>query len=211
MRYFFIFLFSVFSSVCYGQINIINQSLTESSINIFYIGIENVIKLKGVKNESYYNIVIKGGGSQIRKENKSYIVSVNSVVDSCILSVYNQKGKNVFERWYKTRIIPNPVATLAGLKDTTININRLLVNPFIYVVFPGCYLRHQFKIISFAAIFITDSDSIKTLSIGSTLSEEQVKLTKQLNHADKIYFDGLYATCPDCRSRKLPSFWIKIE
>ncbi len=62
-------LFTALSVTVYGQVNIINESLTDSSINIFYIGVDNKISITGKMYNEATNVVrISGGGSSIYKE-----------------------------------------------------------------------------------------------------------------------------------------------
>jgi GldM C-terminal domain len=211
MKYCFLFISVLFSSLSHGQVDIINQSLTDSSINIFYIGVDNAIKLKTAKSESEYNIVIKGTATIFHEGGKNYIVRVSSVVDNCIVDVYDKAGKKVLERSYKTRTIAPPIATLNGLKDTVMRISRILINPLIRVIFPECYFRFNYKVTSFHATFIQGEDSTTTVAKDNVLSTEQIQILKTLQTGNKIYFDNIRTVGPDGRGQKLQPFWIRIE
>jgi hypothetical protein len=203
-----IFLF--LASVCKGQINIINQSLTDSTLNILYIGVDNRIKVTGY-NDSY-NLTITGGGGSLYKTGKNeYIVHSSTPTMLCELVIL--KGtKHIFRKSYEVRTISTPIATTCGLKDTTVKAGDLLVNPFVSVFTPGCYLRLNYRIISFHATFIQDTDSTITISKSNMFSTEQIQMIKILKPGDKIYFDDLRYIGPN-DARNLPPlpFWIKIK
>jgi hypothetical protein len=88
MRFILIVIPLFFASVGLCQINIINRHVSDSSINIFYIGVDNVIELKGVKNEAEYSVSVTRAGSEMRRQGKGiYLVRVHKVTDTCILVV----------------------------------------------------------------------------------------------------------------------------
>jgi hypothetical protein len=90
-------------------------------------------------------------------------------------------------------------------------LNRLLLNPVISIITPGCYYDFGHRVISFTATFVQGYDSLSTQTMGNQLSREQLKLAKELRSGDVIYFDGFKVTCYDCRLFAAPPFWIKIE
>jgi GldM C-terminal domain len=211
MKYIFILISLIFSSVSHGQVNIINQSLTDSSLNFLYIGVDNRIRVTGL-TDNYRIAISGGGGSIIKTEKNQYVVHVNSVTDLCELTLL--KGtKSIFRKPYKVRTISTPITTVGGLKDTAIRVSLILTNPFISIVAPGCYFRLNYRVTSFEATFIQDADSTGTTTINNDniFSPEQIKIIKTLKPGDNIYFDNIRAIVPGNRGYKIPSFWIKIE
>jgi GldM C-terminal domain len=209
MKYIFILISLFFSSVGHGQINIINLSLTDSSLSFLYMWVDNRISVTGSADN--YSLAISGGGGTIQKAGKNqYIVRVTSVTDLCELTLL--KGtKSIFQKPYKVRTISNPIATGGGLNDTTVRVGVLLANPFISVVAPGCYFRLNYRVMSFRATLMQDTDSTITINNGNIFSTEQIRMIKMLKPGDKIYFDNIRATGPDSRIGTLPPFWIRIE
>lgn len=69
MKYIFTLIFLFFTTVSHGQINIINQSLTDSSRNFLYIGVDNRISITGSADN--YSMAISGGGGTILKDGKN--------------------------------------------------------------------------------------------------------------------------------------------
>ncbi len=203
-------LFTILSITGNSQINIINESLTDSSKNIFYIGVDNRVRITGFPDNCRLAITGGGGTLQTSGNDHQYIVRVSTPIDDCQLILL--KGtKNIFRKSYLIRTIGDPVATLSGIKDTTVNRNRILFNPFLSIVIPNCYVQLNYQVISFTATFINGSDSILTIANGNLLSKEQVSLVKEVDAVSKIYFDNIRAYRPDGRTRKIPPFWIKIQ
>jgi hypothetical protein len=206
-----LFFVSLFSPIfVFSQFNVTCLRLTDSTKNIFYIGADNPIRVSTTKNFSNYQITMEGAGSSLFKTGlNEYIVGV-STPGTCSLKI-KQNGKQVFYKEFKVDTLPKPVATLSGMHDTTVSKNRILANPFISVIIPNCLYQHGFYVISFQAIFIDGNDSTYTIARSNYLSEEQIRLVKSENQFNKIYFNGIRALCPECRTQALPPFWIKIE
>jgi len=201
-------LFTIISINVRGQVYIFNQNLTDISINIFYIGVDNRISILWLAD---YKIAISGGGGTIQKTGKDqYVVRVTTPTDNCEIIITNGT-KNIFRQSYFVRTIGDPVATLSGIRDTIVSKNRILLNPFLTVVIPNCYYNHNRRVLSFSATFINDRDSVPTITNGNLLSQDQLKLVKEANTGSKIYFDNIRAIGPDERARKLFPFWIKIQ
>lgn len=215
---FFVYMRSIIISVLLttaiktsAQINIICPRLTDSTLNYFYIGVDNPIEIVGIKMTSNHKISIAGGYSSIMSlGGNNYFVRTTAVTDSCLITIYEGR-KEIFRKRFNTREIANQVATLAGLRDTSISKNFILLNPFLSVIFPSCYFRSNFHVTSFGATFINSLDSLKTITSGYYLSQEQIKLIKETETGSKILFENIRATGPDDRTRALSSFWIKIQ
>ena len=150
----------------FSQIDIINQSLTDSSQKILYAGTENVIVVKGLENTSY-KINITGSGAFINKiENNIYAVRVITSKEICEISI-TKNNKNVFRKSFTVKEIESWLAaTIGGFKDTIIRKERIFINPFISIIIPGSYYRHNYKVISFNAIFIQNGGSSITTAVS---------------------------------------------
>lgn len=155
-------------------------------------------------------IAVAGCGSSISKSaNQSYIIRVRTP-GICTLT-YSEYGKPLYTKKIRAELIPYPIATVSGLRDTLVKVTTLLVNPFISVRYPGCFLKINYSIISFKATFIKGTDSTEISAKTSSFSTEQIKLIKQSAPGDTIYFTEIRGASPDARISKLPSFWIRIE
>jgi hypothetical protein len=210
MKYSFLLISVLSSCVAYTQVDVINESLMDSSLNIFYIGVDNDIKIKVKSNIAEYTIAVKGSGSSISQVSSGHYSVTVRTLDSCKLVIY-KKGKEVLVRKYKVDSTPDPIATITGLRDTTMKLNRLLLNPFLMPVLPGCYLRNWFSITSFRAMVTRGNDSIEIMNAGNVFMESLVQQVKPLTHGDTIFFEDIRGVSRDDRTRKLSPFWIKIE
>jgi GldM C-terminal domain len=210
MRKLLLYLLSAFSIKASAQVDIINVSIADSTKPILYIGVDNYVSLKGKNNYVDYSISIAGTNSTITKTGPNKYIARVAEKGTAIIT-YTEKGKSPVKKNFLVEIVPDPIATLAGLYDTTINRNRILINPQLQVILPNCYYQHSYRVISFQAVFINGSDSIFTFSNYNRLTEEQLKLVRQQTSGATIYFDNIRALSTDSRTVTLQPFWIKIE
>lgn len=211
-----------------AQINIICPLLTDSTLNYFYIGVDNPIEIVGLKITPEHKIAISGEGSTVfsGKESKytpgnsiftagenRYIVRTRTYSDSCFILIYKGK-KEIFRKRFISRAIPYPdltVATKARMDGKTISRDTLLRYPFLSATPPGSYLKDCYQVVSFY-ISVEIKDSVLSASAtGSQFSAEQVELIRNAGKSSFLTIENIRALCPDGRTRKLPPFWIKIE
>jgi hypothetical protein len=193
-----------------AQIDIECLKLTDNKRNLFYAGVDNPIKVHMNNPLDNYTISTIGAGSSLSKVGKGEYMIWVTTVDTCSI-IISQNQKEVFRKIFISNVIPNPVASLRGMHDTTVKRNWILANPSLSVIFPNCYYQHGFQIISFQAVFIEAGDSTFTVTNGNLLSSEQLKLVNRQISGNTIYFNEIRGTGTDSRTIKLPSFWIKIE
>jgi len=108
-------------------------------------------------------------------------------------------------------VLPNAFAGLNGLFNTTVSESKILTNPFLKIAIPNSYYRHNLQVLSFRADIIQGTDSTFTHANGYQLSQEQLKLIRQLNPGDEIYFSDIRVSCASSRIGTAPPFWIRIE
>ena len=213
MRLPIIVLFLLSATCIKAQLSIFNLSLTDSTQNIFYIGVDNIIKISGKQYDpvKHHTRIIGGGGTLLKKAKGVYIVKVQNETDHCQVWL-SENNKSVFKQNYVVRRIGEGIVRYGGLKDSNASVNQLLANPFIFVDIPGSYYKPNINITSFAATFIgSDFDSLVTVSTGARLTTEQIETVKKLRSGNRIYFNNIYALGPDSRRRKLSPFTITIK
>lgn len=213
MQIFLLISFVVCSVASKAQVQVYNRSLTDSTLPYFYIGVDNEIRIDWKNKLSpNHSISVQNGGSDIMQiSGNRYIVRVNAVTDECKVVIRDKSRKVILEKIYKVRTIPEPTPTLAGLRDTSVSLKRILLNPYLKVVYPNCFIKINYSILSFTMTSVIGGDSISISSNGNILSTAQIKVIRETENGNKLFFTDLRGTGPDERARKLKPFWIKIE
>lgn len=200
----------VSSSFSFGQISIINLSLTDSSLDIAYVGVDNHIALKGVNRLSTLIISVTNGTIEKYASNE-YLFRMQNT-DTSVFSV-KQNGKVIASKTFKGSTLPSPVAGLGNLKDSVVTMKQIELNPFLAIILPNCFYRNNSTILGFSAAFFNHetNDSLFTSADRNKLSPQQLKIIKELKSGDTIYFDNIRYVWPDSRTVKASPFRIYIK
>jgi hypothetical protein len=210
MRTMMTLLVLAFASSACAQYRVTDEKRIDTSVHVFYIGADNPVSVQADNPNSQFNLYIAGGGGTIRKESKDrYLVTVMTQ-SQCTLGIV-EGTKIRWKRSYKIETLPDPVATVTGLRDTTISKNRLLNNPFENIVLPNCNYDHEMRVISFDITIISATDSVETRSNGNSFSQSQIDLIRQAVPGDTIFFSEIRVLAPGDRTRKLAPFWLRIQ
>jgi hypothetical protein len=214
MKQLLIFVFTLISATVNGQVNIYNVSLTDTTKNIFYIGVENKIIITGKEYNDVTNAVhISGGGASIYKESvNNYIVRVTSVTDECKILVTGKKGKMIVEKIFTVKLITDPVLQFGSFRNNeTASVNEILNNPFLNVVIPDCYYQYNIQIVSFEiGVSVKDSVILESTT-GNKLSDKQKELISSSDDNNMITVENIRVLRPDGSKAKLPSLVIYIR
>ena len=201
------FLFPIFLN---AQVNIVNRSLIDSSLNIAYCGVENVIELTGYKGSGKISSLATNGTLTELGQHK-YVLKPSKEGD-CLISFHNDRKKIITKTFRCDSLKGELKIRLARVTDTVATIHQILANPFLISEIPGSYYKSPVYITSFVATFIAvNFDSLRTEATEHLLTQEQVNIVKQLHRGDKILFQNIYFFWPDGRRRKYPPFVITIK
>ncbi|MFN8289729.1 MAG: GldM family protein [Chitinophagaceae bacterium] len=196
-----------------GQVQVINLSLTDSSLNYFYIGADNLLKVnwKGIDPLTATISVLDGAGRITKTDDTHFFVQVITVTDSCRLEIRQKGGKLLFGRYYKCRVINPVIARPGNLSDSVVTVKEVLINPYITALSPGCFYDLRYQIVSFSTDIIHDGETAFIAAYGNLFNPEQLKLIKTLVHGDQIYFHDIRINYADSRTSQLPPFRIYIK
>jgi hypothetical protein len=194
----------------FGQVSITNERLTDSTLNIFYIGVDNPIKLTSKKPDHLYRVIIQGSGSAITRVGPHSFIVRATTIGTCKVTVM-EGSKQVLAKEYKVDTLGPAFASLNGFYNTTITKSKLLLNPFLKIVSPGSYYELNYKIVSFSIAFIKNGDSTVRTQRGHIFSKEQFEQSQQVKSGDELWIHDISVNDPDSRTTPMPSFRIKIE
>jgi hypothetical protein len=206
-------LFTILSVAAYSQIKIINESLTDTTKNIFYIGVDNKISITGKDYHEATNVVrISGGGASISKESANmYIVRATTVTDQCKIWITSNKGEKISEKLFSVKPLLYPEAQLGLFRNSEeASSNEILLNPFVNISSPGCYFEYNIQIVSFDLTVAIKDSVIDASTTGNQLSAKQTEL---IRNADKglLTVENIRALFPDGKTRKFPSLIIYLK
>ncbi len=194
----------------FGQTSIQNISLTNPDLNIFYVGVDNIVEVKGLGRDTTIKIVSATG--QVSKWSDKFIVR-HSFATNDTLSIY-VSDKLVAKKFYEIKKIGDPIVRLGNITDTTATIQEILSDKKINAVIPDCYYDHRFRVLRFS-IIITNNNGVQVFQQediqNNELPKKVSKLISKLHSGDKIKLTEITATCRDCALRRLDDITLTIK
>ena len=195
----------------FSQVNIINRSLTDSSLNIAYIGVENAIELFGFKNSTTNLGFTTTNGSMSGVGQGRYILRPEKAGE-CIIS-FQSKGQKIVSEVFRIDTIFNLTARLAGVRDSFATIQEIISSPFLIIESPKSFYKVRCLVRSFVLSMDAPGfeDSNPYEIVGYVIPPYVIKRIKELRKGDEMWFDQIIMNCADCRTRKIPPFKIIIK
>jgi len=203
----------------FAQLNIINRSLTDSSLNIAYIGVENAIELTERKN-NHRTISFSATNGTITNVGENRYVLRPLKPGECVIT-FTEKNKVLAKKAFFIDNVPEPGPRFSNVNDSIqkgdtkylkISLSRLVNDPVLRIYAPKCFLKEKGQILSYRITYdgpgFEDQDEI--LVTGSRLSEDQVKLiSKRFRNDTYMFVDEIRCVFPDGRIYRLvPLFYI---
>jgi len=161
MKILLFYLFFFWSFPGFSQYQILNNSLTDPSIPILYVGIDNIIEVKGI--DDFLDYQLNDSFKKISKENNKksifriYINTSTANYDTVNLILNNQI---IFTKIYKKEIIQDPIAMVGNITDSVASTQEIVSNTLLSVYIPECYYKFNYWILSYSVYFIIDGDSV---------------------------------------------------
>jgi hypothetical protein len=187
-----------------------NLSLTDSSLRILYIGVDNYLQITGIKKPENLEVTISGGATVIRQHEPFRYIVRTSVVGQSTLSIF-LKGKLLKRIEYNVYTLGPAVAGVNYKRNTTLRKNEIPEAPRINLYVENAKLRVNDQVVSFTMYLKIKGDSLFLPTQGNQLNQQQLNTIRQLNTRAILFFDDIRVKCSSGRTTKAEPFWIKIE
>jgi hypothetical protein len=215
-----IFLLTLISPlVSLSQVNIINRSLTDSSLKIAYIDVRNILELTGRKSPNALSFSTTNGTLMSLSENQ-YVLRP-SKEGECVVSFFD-KGKKIASKIFRVESFSDPVRTFGGRYDSVdkdgytyfITYINLINDPVFRIKIPNCYFKDPWKIVSYR-ITLDSLSGNQTMTefvvTGQEPTKEQIQIIKNYGANTFMTVEDIRATSPDGRVRRLIPLIINIK
>lgn len=169
-----------------------NLSLTNPEKNIVYMGLPNQVMIAGMKMPAADGYEGKYEIRDIQGE-KCTLIPVSTGNFSFTYTDVNSQDQTVY---FEARRIPLPDVHVAGMSADKCTVQEILDNPKLVIVcdIPDTYL--DYEIISYRFGCKVNNSYIEYQSAGSEMSADILRVIKQLQPGDKIYFDDVRLKMP---------------
>ncbi|MBE9469549.1 MAG: gliding motility protein GldM [Bacteroidetes bacterium] len=191
-----------------------NLVVSPTSMNVFYYKIDNPVEISvpGMPSDkilpSAVNATIKRsrkGGYVVRPTKTGGIVKIRVTAD------INGQKKLMGVKEFRIKLLPRPVAKVAGKSQGTIKKNLLLGAPGVNAELEDFVFDLRFKVKSFTVTATVAGYSKSVQQRGSKFSSNQRRFIKNLKSGSNLIIEDIKAAGPDARLRELSPLVFKIK
>jgi gliding motility-associated protein GldM len=180
-------------------------------MNVLYIGYPNKVTVSaaGVGAEK---ISISASGANIQRTgNGEFVVNVSNQSDNFIITA-SAEGKTIGSAAYRVRQIPEPSASVGGLKSGSyVNLPQLAAQTGVFAGIDNFPLPLKYTVNRFTVIGLTeDGDIIKEVCQGNLFSPRAKQIIRSAKSGDIISIEDIQVQGPG-RSMKLPGLYFNIN
>jgi gliding motility-associated protein GldM len=180
-------------------------------MNVLYIGYPNKVTVTaaGVGAEK---VSINAPGARVDKTgNGEFIVNVSQQSDNFVITAYAD-GKNLGSAAYRVRQIPEPSASVGGLRSGAyVNLAQLAAQTGVFAGIENFPLPLKYSVSRFTVIgYNEDGDIIKEVCQGNLFSPRAKQIMRAAKSGDIISIEDIQVQGPG-RSMKLPGLYYNIN
>jgi len=129
-----------------------------------------------------------------------------------LISVYTKDGKMVKEAYFRVKVCPDPVAKIAGIKNSgKISKATLLAQNEVIAEMENFDFDLNFRVVSFTLSTIDKGYTFDRISQSNKFTEEQRNQLQKVQPGDKVFIDDIKAIGPDGTIRQLGNIALTIE
>jgi gliding motility-associated protein GldM len=187
----------------------IEGSIVPLKMNVLYIGVENPME-----------IVVSGFNSkelEIKTDNGDIVATENGYISrpaktGMAMITVSSKGRILKESQFRVKMVPDPVAMVAGIKGAgAIDKNVLLEQKGVVAIMENFDFDLVFKVVEFTVSAPVGKYAFDIKSSSNQFTNEQYDLIKKIEPGKKVYIENIKAVGPDGSIRQLGSMWLIIK
>ncbi len=187
--------------------------VSPTKMNVFYVGVDNPVDVSvaGVQPEKV-SIGISNGKSRKGKGDGSYIINPKRPGNSFVSVYANIEGdkKMIKRQEFRVKLVPDPVAKVAGKKSGGIAKNFLLAQVGVGAEMENFEFDLKFRVIEFTVSTTINGFLKEATSKSYKFSKAQKDLIRALNKGQKLYIEEIKAVGPDGQVRELQTIALSL-
>jgi gliding motility-associated protein GldM len=188
-------------------------TISPTSMNVFYVGVDNPVDISVPGGPERVIPTITVG--KIRPEGKNWIVydlpKGVTTATIAVNAVFAGKTKSMGSSLFRLKLVPDPVAKIAGVNTGNISKSLLMAQPYLVAEMPvGFDFNLKFVVTSFTFTTEVSGDIIETKVQGSRLTPEILKMVQNAKKNKRVWFEKINVRGPD-GDRSIADFLVKIN
>jgi hypothetical protein len=199
-----------------SQVTLRSLTVSHPDSNVVFIGIDNYLEVSTTDTKKDIRLYASKESVSVSKvSNTKFLIRVSTVGNS-IFEVYDYSKSPrqlLLTKTFTSQVLPDPEARIGYTKDSSLTNSEILANPLLHVVFPSSGYKNSSAVQSFKlTIFYADKATRAfSLTVGNRLTDQQINAIRELSNGDKLVFEELVVTCPNCRNFKLRPYTIIVK
>ncbi len=187
--------------------------ISPTKMNVFYLGVDNPVEISvpGVPADKVFPTINNG---TIVKEGKGFIVRPvrSGTAEVTVMAEIEKVKKNMGTKQFRVKIVPDPVAKVAGIKGAGgIEKAVLLAQAGVVAEMENFDFDLTFRVVEFKVSVNIGGFSNDKISKSNRFTEEQFSLIRQANRGQKVYIEDIKAVGPDGSTRILGSIALTLK
>lgn len=185
-------------------------------MNILYIGVNNTVSISasGITNENLFPMISYGTIKPDRYGNK-WIVNVAPGESQTVISVMTELNgvrKEMGSQIFRIKRLPDPVATIANIKEGFVDREILIAAGAIVPKMPSDFrFEIYFKISSFKMTIQRGFNVYHFVAENGILTEEMIEQIEITNRGQSLLFENIIAVGPYGDERSLSPIILTIN
>jgi len=189
-------------------------AVSPTKMNVFYIGVDNPVKITVAGVQPQDVIASMDGGELTKSDAPNYVVRVKTPGTAKITVSAKVDGKTMpmGVEEFRVRRIPDPIPTVGGQKlPTKVPIAKIRSTAGLVALLENFEFEARYNIISYKMMYKPKSDDIvDDVASGPLFSDKMKAFMGRAKPKDIILFDEIKAMGPDGVPRKLGQLFFEI-
>jgi len=187
--------------------------VSPTKMNVFYLGVDNPIEISvpGVPADKVFPSINNG---TIVKDGKGFVVrpARSGTAEVSVMAEIEKTRKLMGTKQFRVKIVPDPVAKVAGIKGSGgIEKAVLLAQAGVVAEMENFDFDLTFKVVEFKVSVNIGGFSNDKVSKSNRFTEEQFSLIRQASRGQKVYIEDIKAVGPDGSTRLLGSIALTLK
>jgi len=177
-------------------------TVTASKMNVFYIGVDNIIQVKtpGIPSDSIH--VYTDNGTVTRIDNENYYIRVSDGILSNVIVCAGRPDGEVFltKSMFRIKPIPTPIPKLSSKESGNFTRQEIIDHPVVLPVFMNVDFDLRAEVVSFDFTYLDEDARIKSLpGKGYKLTHQMIGIIMQSKTDDRFWIENITCTSTVCK------------
>jgi len=190
-----------------------SMTVSPTRMNVLYAGLPNPVSIS-VPGMSSRDISATMTNGRIDRTADGFMAYPDKVGVKAVVSVsvtVDKVVKPMGSMEFRVKMVPNPIATVAGKYEGLISKNELVAEQGVFAEIPDFDFEMKFQVLSFVVSSSKGGFIYEKATNGARFSQEQKDMFNSLARGNRLNIDNIVVKGEDGFTRTLPPISFKIN